>query len=270
MHEFEMLPNPQLQFIGELDAQNELFKAVAAAKAEFAAVSKETEGQIGNVKFRYADLHALVEATRGPLSKHGVAVMQFLNGNGESCVLSTVIAGHGAQIRSAITFLRAGDVKEFGKVTTYLRRYAYQAALLLDGDRDADSGDAQLPQKRREPPPVQRVQERTEERAAAKPAPPTEPAQAPRHSTMPPRNQSSRVPPRDTKPPESQRSLSYDGAPSADQKLLLRTLLLDKGWNKVRVGEFCFERFAVQPHQMTQAHISEFIHYLQESDHAEA
>lgn len=289
MHDFQENGSveSQLRFIGPLEAQNALFEAVSKAKAKFESVAKSMEGQIGLVKFRYADLHALVEATRGPLSEQGVAVMQFLNGGAEGeCVLTTVVAGQGAQIHSALSFPRAGDVKEFGKQSTYLRRYAYQAALLLDGDRDADQdGQESPPMKRREPPQATKPQgqnggrygqgraHQASQPQAQPPAQQTLAEAAKRATSVPPPPQgrfSTHPPPA---PQEAQRPTSRAPAPPAsnapapgnsERRLVLRQLLMDAGWTRLKVGEFCFEHFSKAGAELNESEVEVFIEHMQQ------
>lgn len=143
-------PGP-LRFVGDV---NELLTALAAAEGEFTEVKKDTKGQTGNQTFMYSTLAGLREATRPALAKHKLATFQSLNKG----MLTFVLAGYGARIESDLEFTPQGDVKEFGKQTTYLRRYQYNAFFELDGVEDADAPNAgrsdqrSEPAKRRNPP----------------------------------------------------------------------------------------------------------------------
>lgn len=136
-------PAPHTQalvFVGEQEAMAALMTAIAQARVSFGEVKKAREGQIGHQRFKYSPLSDLTAASVGPLSKAGVAVMQFL---GSSPVegkhrLTTIVAGHGARIETHVDFVPEKDVKEYGKQTTYLRRYTYNALFVLDGEPDAD------------------------------------------------------------------------------------------------------------------------------------
>lgn len=127
---------------------SKLYEAMGRAWVKFAPLKKTATGQVGATKFQYCDLPTLLEATMPALISEGVFVNQFLTGE----CLTTVVAGHGAYIRTEFSLrtatgvdgkegvIRAVDaVKIDGAVITYMRRYAYQAAIGVIGDLDADS-----------------------------------------------------------------------------------------------------------------------------------
>lgn len=158
-----------LRFIGEC---GELLTAFAEASGEFTEVKKDTKGQIGNQLFMYTTLAGLRAATRPALAKHKIATFQSLTKG----MLTFVLAGYGARIESDLDFVPQGDVKEFGRQTTYLRRYQYNAFFELDGVEDADAPHAEQAAgndygKRREPPqPAQATQTAKPATQTAKPA----------------------------------------------------------------------------------------------------
>jgi hypothetical protein len=130
-----------IEFTGSPDNVAKLDAALAEARKKFLPVSKGTSGQIGNQKFKYTPLAELTEATTPFLLEKEVHVMQFLCSSpieGKHR-LTTRVAGHGASITSHWDFEPASDLKELGKQTTYLRRYAYNALFILDGEKDADA-----------------------------------------------------------------------------------------------------------------------------------
>ncbi|MEE9220004.1 MAG: hypothetical protein V3U34_00505 [candidate division NC10 bacterium] len=137
----EQKPEPgPLRFIGEVD---ELLTALAVASGEFTEVKKDTKGQIGNQTFMYTTLAGLRDATRPALAKQKIATFQSLNKG----MLTFILAGYGARIESDLEFTPQGDVKEFGRQTTYLRRYQYNAFFELDGVEDADTPNAARSQR---------------------------------------------------------------------------------------------------------------------------
>lgn len=251
-----------LILFGELPEQCKLFTAVAAARPKFKRVLKDTEGQIGHVKFRYANLAVLVEAAEEALAEQGVGVMQFLTDSQEEgrCVLTTIFAGHGAQIHSRLSFSHPGDVKEFGKVTTYLRRYAYQAAFVLDGDLDADSDGSPAPmQKRREPPSPpkpQQEQYRQPARASSRPAP----AAQMKLSSVPPR-QTTINPPAKTsvRPPPD---IDDGSPPTVEQLQTLRTLAIDLSLSKVAIAQLCMDRYQRSAKDITAVQAGDLLDYF--------
>lgn len=122
----------------------ELFKAIVRAQAEFPDIHKPDSGQKGNTKFRYAGYATIIKTLRPALCKHGIAVLQALHSEhdkdgGEWAVTTTILAGHGATIRSSLWFRHDDDPQEFGRCHTYHRRYQLQSMLAVEGDDDADA-----------------------------------------------------------------------------------------------------------------------------------
>jgi hypothetical protein len=144
----------KLVFLGTPEQQNELMSALAEARAEFLDVFNDTAGQMGNRRFKYAPYENLVKATRAALAVQGIGVLQLMTGPGIDGLhrVTTIIGGHGAQIRASIDYRRAADIKVWGMQTTYLRRYAYRAAFGLDGSDDADGADAPITDRPRATP----------------------------------------------------------------------------------------------------------------------
>ena len=148
---------------GPEEAQAKLVQAWADASVEFEEIDRDSMGQIGNRYFKYAPLVNLTKATRKVLGKHGIVCLQDFSTSpiaphpehGPYHRLTTEVCGHGARRKSVIDFLPARvpnaersdrdspqvtNLKEYGKQTTYLRRYAYQCMFVLDGEPDADDG----------------------------------------------------------------------------------------------------------------------------------
>lgn len=120
----------------------ELYKALAKAQGEFSGLAKNREVEIimksgGRYKFRYADLEAVLSATRPALAANGLAVIQVIAGD----VLETVLThDSGASITSSVPLPTpgGGDIKSYGATIMYLRRYAYTSLLCVAADDDLD------------------------------------------------------------------------------------------------------------------------------------
>lgn len=119
-----------------------LLAALAKAQANFAEIAKNRTVQIrmkegGSYTFRYADLEAIIAATRPAMTAQGLSVVQPIVGNR----LHTII-GHesGEQIESYMDLpaMHPMDPKSYGAAISYLRRYAYQSALCIAADDDLD------------------------------------------------------------------------------------------------------------------------------------
>jgi len=195
----------KLELVGTAEQQAALFDALAKASGEFTQIVNEATGQIGHRNFTYADLDVLVKATRPALAKNGIIVLQPMNGPDHlgNHRISTIVAGHGAQLRAHTDYRRSGDLKEWGKQTTYIRRYGYRGMFVLDGSDDADNGQPEEParQQARPTPPAGPPKD-------AKPKQPpraeTKPAEAPKQSTPPPPPKAQTAPaPQSDAPPET-------------------------------------------------------------------
>jgi hypothetical protein len=129
---------------------NELAAALAEAQAEMGGAIKDSANPF--FKSKYADLSAVWDACRGPLTKHGLSVAQFpmteysgtpevvdvATRNGETrmvvrvptvvSVTTRLLHKSGQFIDGTVsTMLPTGDPQAVGSAITYLRRYALQS-----------------------------------------------------------------------------------------------------------------------------------------------
>ena len=103
--------------------------ALLAAQKEIENASKDAK----NPHFRssYASLGSVIEATKGPLNKNGIAVLQSLSEGNDGLYLSTRLLHSSGQWLedTAYTPLPKADPQGVGSATTYLRRYSLAALL---------------------------------------------------------------------------------------------------------------------------------------------
>lgn len=145
----------------------ELAKALAAAQGEIGNVLKSKSNPF--FKSSYADLAACWDAARGPLSKHGLSVLQLpVPCEGNSVALETVLAHSSGQWISSTSAMPVskGDAQGHGSALTYLRRYALCAVIgLAQEDDDGNAASAKETQKPVEKParqPVPQARPKTE------------------------------------------------------------------------------------------------------------
>lgn len=138
-----------------------LFSALAKAQGQFAEIAKnrtgkvtyqlkdssgQSTGQKSSYEFRYADLQAILSATRPALAANGLALIQPIRQQGTANLLETILLHEsGEQISSAIVVpdpSKFNDVKQYGGHITYLRRYMVTALLGVAADDDLDENDA--------------------------------------------------------------------------------------------------------------------------------
>lgn len=122
---------------------NELAAALAKAQGEMTGAIKDTANLF--FKSKYADLAAVLDACRNPLSKNGLAVTQTLDYGASGVSLVTTLMHSSGQWTSST--LPVNPVKDdpqgLGSCITYMRRYALAAIVgvaQVDDDGHAASG----------------------------------------------------------------------------------------------------------------------------------
>jgi ERF superfamily len=137
---------------------NELATALSAAQAEFTAIPKDSDNPF--FKSKYAGLPKVVEVASPILTKHGLAVSQFLGVDEAGDVLTTwLLHRSGQYIVEAMRLHSApgkgqSPAQAQGSAATYARRYAYMSALGLVADED-DDGNSTGVRPQTKAPPVQ-------------------------------------------------------------------------------------------------------------------
>lgn len=132
----------------EANNQAALYAALAKAQGEFTPLAKNREVEItmksgGRYKFRYADLEAVLSATRPALSSNGLAIIQRIApvpGANYSELVTAILHKDGGVIESSIQLPSnsGGDIKNYGAIISYLRRYALTSLLCVAADDDLD------------------------------------------------------------------------------------------------------------------------------------
>lgn len=126
-----------------------LFAALALAQGAFEPIVKNRDVSIRPkdpskpaYKFRYADLQEIRDKTTPALSANGFALISLVTKNPDGGTHIRTILGHacGARIESNMDVPRGkdGEIKDFGAIVTYLRRYIVSAMLGVAADDDLD------------------------------------------------------------------------------------------------------------------------------------
>jgi hypothetical protein len=116
-----------------------LFAALVTAMGEMEEPRKNRKGQYGE----YADLAALRKATRAPLAKNGLAVIQTFHMNDGELVLNTTLAHASGEYLSSQTPIKTSqNPQQTMAYATYMRRMAYSAILALSSEDDDDGEGA--------------------------------------------------------------------------------------------------------------------------------
>jgi len=116
---------------------------------ELAAALAQAQGMMGNAvmnrinphfKSKYADLAAIFDASRKPLSANGLAIVQTI----ENGVLHTrLLHTSGQWIASEHPLPMSGRPQEIGSALTYARRYSLSALIGIAADEDDDANAAE-------------------------------------------------------------------------------------------------------------------------------
>lgn len=118
----------------------EIAAALAQAQSEMEGAKKDTVNPF--FKSKYPDLASVREAVNGPLTKHGIAVIQSPSAEGATVSVVTLLAHSSGQWMRGVASCTAKDdsAQAIGSATTYLRRYALQAfAGVAPADDDAET-----------------------------------------------------------------------------------------------------------------------------------
>jgi len=122
---------------------NELASALVSAQAEFSAVPKGSTNPF--FKSKYAALPDVVASASPVLTKHGLAVSQFITHDetGGDALLTYLLHGSGQYIAYSMKLhMVKDDPQAQGSAVTYARRYAYMSVLGLVADDDDDGNSA--------------------------------------------------------------------------------------------------------------------------------
>lgn len=134
--------------INETAGLGSLYAAMAAAQGAMRGALKDTTGQIGQQKTKYADLASCWDSCRDALAKNGVAVIQIPSAAGAQVTVKTIL-GHksGQELSSELTITsQGGTPQQIGSAITYARRYGLCAMVGIapeDDDGAAAGGTAQ-------------------------------------------------------------------------------------------------------------------------------
>lgn len=188
-----VLEQEDIQEIGTPEALGKLYSALAKAQGAFDPVRKTKTVKIQPKKrqdgtwpkpytFDYAPLSELKRATRAALAEQGLALLQPFTMGGRGGIVRTILSCGEARLVSAVHFQASRDgIKDLGGQTTYLRRYAMNCMLGLDGDDDVDNVDENPdvtppPKKKRSAPP-RRESDRDNQRVEENPFDPEPPGE---------------------------------------------------------------------------------------------
>lgn len=116
-------------------------EALAAAQLEITDPAKDSINP--HFRSRYADLATVLKTVRPVLARHGIALVQSTQVEGERLVLVTRLMWRGEEIESTYPVEPVKrDPQGYGSALTYARRYALQALVGVAADEDDDGNAA--------------------------------------------------------------------------------------------------------------------------------
>jgi hypothetical protein len=125
----------------EAPKHGSLIEALAAAQGEFAPIVKDKKVEAGPRKYAYADLAAVIGVVRPVLSRHGIAMIQPIEQDGEGLILHTKLCGYGETLASTFPITAPlNNPQGLGSFISYARRYSLCALVGVAADDDDDDG----------------------------------------------------------------------------------------------------------------------------------
>ena len=127
-----------------------LAQAMAAAFAEIDAATKSTAGQVGQQKYKYADLTSVIEAIKPALVNHNLFFTQHPRPNDRGVEVETILHHAGGEVFSlGSLFVPAANnnAQGFGSALTYARRYALVTAFGVPVEDDDGKAATAAPRR---------------------------------------------------------------------------------------------------------------------------
>jgi len=118
----------------------ELAEALAKAQASIEGATRDTDNPF--FKSKYADLGAVWDACRKPLSDNGLSIVQMPTSENGSILVETILMhSSGEWIADTLAVpVSKQDAQGYGSAITYARRYALMAAVGIAPEDDDGNG----------------------------------------------------------------------------------------------------------------------------------
>lgn len=115
---------------------------MAAAFADIEGATKTAAGQVGQQKYKYADLGAVIDAIKPALIKHSLFFTQHPEPSQGGVQVETVLhhaSGESLSLGSLFVPANKNDAQAYGSALTYARRYALVTAFGVPTEDDDGS-----------------------------------------------------------------------------------------------------------------------------------
>lgn len=123
---------------------DDLTAALAAARPQFPAIRRNKTVTVrrrdgGTYTFTYATLDTILDAVCPVLGAHGLAlVCGVATADGTVRVTTRLAHASGQWVETALAVPQPATLQELGSAVTYLKRYAINALLAIEGETDDD------------------------------------------------------------------------------------------------------------------------------------
>jgi ERF superfamily len=126
-------------------SEKKLHKALVAVCGEVGNVKRDTVGQVGHNKYKYATIDAVLEVLQPLLKKNGLALVQYVRGDN----LIAELHHEGGEIWSMGEYFLGGfiDSQKRGSAITYGRRYQL-CSIFGIAQEDDDGAKASEPKQK--------------------------------------------------------------------------------------------------------------------------
>lgn len=131
----------------------DLFAAMAKAQGEIKGATKDATNP--HFSSKYADLSSVWDVAREPLSKNGLAIIQWPRTVENGVEIETILTHSSGQYMSGTLWIPCSkfDAQGIGSASTYGRRYALMAIAGVAPVADDDDGNAAVASGGKNPPP---------------------------------------------------------------------------------------------------------------------
>lgn len=130
-----------------------LHTAMALAFGEIESATKAAAGQVGQQKYKYADLTSVIDAIKPALIRHGLFFTQHPAPHDRGIQIETILhhaSGESMSLGSLFVPADKQNAQGFGSAMTYARRYALVTAFGVpvedDDGKAASTAPAKQPQ----------------------------------------------------------------------------------------------------------------------------
>ena len=124
------------------DSITKLTDALVKAQSVFKTIPKAKTAKTGTYSYTYADLAAVFDAIRAPLTDNGLTWMQPVSTRGTDVDVTTILAHTSGEWIASQTTIRSQDAtaQKMGSAMTYAKRYALVSLVGVAADDEDDDG----------------------------------------------------------------------------------------------------------------------------------